>query len=380
MMGRKTKIAIACQGGGSQTAFTAGALRHLLQSDNKRDEFELVSITGTSGGAICATLVWYALARGEAEPWRRLDAFWAENTAQTPTERLLNDMMVTAMRAASRGHVPMYNISPSSVFTQAMTRTMAGLMRPEYGDLGLLLARHLDFDEIASWGARRSRPTLLLGAIEILSGYLETFCSRLGPIRKEQILASCAVPNLFPAVPIDGDKFYWDGLFSDNPPITELVNAQYVGQDNIPDEIWVIKINPTEAATVPTTPDEISNRRNEVVGNVTLFQQLASIRMLNDMFLLQAFRPEFIAQFDLKGPIRIPKCYDDRLDRSYHIPYIEMSSALQAKLDYESKLDRNPAHIARLIEDGEAQARAFLARRGEIVAAEHTLMPSRPHS
>ena len=48
----KTKIAIACQGGGSQTAFTAGALKALCEA-GIADEFEIVSMSGTSGG-LCA--------------------------------------------------------------------------------------------------------------------------------------------------------------------------------------------------------------------------------------------------------------------------------------------------------------------------------------
>jgi len=44
----KAKIAIACQGGGSQTAFTAGALKALF--DNKvQDYFNIVSLSGTPG-------------------------------------------------------------------------------------------------------------------------------------------------------------------------------------------------------------------------------------------------------------------------------------------------------------------------------------------
>jgi hypothetical protein len=37
-----------------------------------------------------------------------------------------------------------------------------------------------------------------------------------------------------------------------------------------------------------------------------------------------------------------------------------MSSALEEKLDYPSKLSRQPDHIARLMADGETQARHFL--------------------
>ena len=44
------KIAIACQGGGSHTAFTAGVLKRILKE--KKGKFEIVGLSGTSGGAI----------------------------------------------------------------------------------------------------------------------------------------------------------------------------------------------------------------------------------------------------------------------------------------------------------------------------------------
>jgi len=56
----KTKrVAIACQGGGSHTAFTAGALKKILEKGHERHDF--VAFSGTSGGAVCALLAWYAL-------------------------------------------------------------------------------------------------------------------------------------------------------------------------------------------------------------------------------------------------------------------------------------------------------------------------------
>jgi NTE family protein len=55
----KRRIAIACQGGGSHTACTAGALKKLLME--KPDEYDVVALSGTSGGAICALLAWSAL-------------------------------------------------------------------------------------------------------------------------------------------------------------------------------------------------------------------------------------------------------------------------------------------------------------------------------
>ncbi len=57
---KKKKIAIACQGGGSQTAFTAGVLKSFFEN-NVHEKKEIVSLSGTSGGAVCATLSWYSM-------------------------------------------------------------------------------------------------------------------------------------------------------------------------------------------------------------------------------------------------------------------------------------------------------------------------------
>lgn len=49
------------------------------------------------------------------------------------------------------------------------------------------------------------------------------------------------VNHVFAAVEFDGTA-YRDGLFSDNPPVDERIQARFVGVENIAEEIWVIKI------------------------------------------------------------------------------------------------------------------------------------------
>lgn len=61
--GLRPKVAIACQGGGSHAAFTAGVLAELL-SPAHRDRFEPLAFSGTSGGAVCAALAWAGLLGG----------------------------------------------------------------------------------------------------------------------------------------------------------------------------------------------------------------------------------------------------------------------------------------------------------------------------
>ena len=50
-------------------------------------------------------------------------------------------------------------------------------------------------------------------------------------------------------------------------------------------------------------------------------------------------------------------------DQPYHIPMIEMSVDLAQSLTYESKLDRSPESINRLILDGEKQGQKFIEAR-----------------
>lgn len=360
-MKAKTKIAIACQGGGSQTAFTAGALKALFEA-NIEDEFEIVSISGTSGGAVCAALVWFALEKGENPIWGRLMAFWKDNTAQGCLEQAFNHFVVGSLRMANTGLLPMLQLSPSSPFLQMVTAVATIGHREKFKNFRTLLESHIDFDEVESWGPRAKRPILIIGAANVSTGKLTKFISLHQPIRAEHILASCAVPNIFPAVQIDGDA-YWDGLFSDNPPVQELIRPRSVGIENLPEEIWLIKINPTTCERVPELPDDIVDRRNQLEGNISLFQQLRHLELLNDMLLQDAFRPEFLQQLDIKAPVRIPKSFAADPDKPYHLPCIEMPAELQNLLDLESKLDRSPANIDRLIAEGEKSARLFVQER-----------------
>jgi len=357
----KPKVAIACQGGGGQTAFTAGVMKALFEN-NIQDHFQIVSLSGSSGGAICALLIWYALKKGDTPVWQRLLDFWEDNTAQSYQEKLFNDFVIKSLELVSKGIIPQYNLSPSSPLVKTWFSMATQGLRPRFTDLAELLKTHIDFSELAQWGAQPDAPILVLGACNILTGKLSKFNSRDGSIRIEHLLASACVPNIFPSVTIE-DMAYWDGLFSDNPPIRSLIRRDFVGVKNIPNELWVIKINPTTTAQIPVAADDIADRRNELEGNVSLFQSLDQIELLNDLFLKRAFKEEFLAELDLTEPVKIPKSFSEDPDKDYHIPMIEMSENLARSLNYESKLDRSPDNIHRLIKDGEKQGKQFLKAR-----------------
>ena len=345
--GEPAKVAPACQGGGSQTAFTAGAIKGLVE--HRAENVEVVSISGASGGAVCATLVWYSFWKGEQPIWKRLIELWKDNTARNRAEDNLNRFIIESLRLVNRGLLATFQLSPSSPLVQMMMPWLALGSRPSFIEFPATLRKYLDFDEMAAWGARPQRPVLILGAANVSTGKLAKFSSNREAIRLEHILASCALPTIFPAVEIDGQG-YWDGLFSDNPPVEELIRPRTVGKDNVPDEIWLIKINPTDSPTIPAQSDGILDRRNQMEGNISLFRQPEHLAFINDLIMRDAFRPAFLAQFGLDAPIRIPESFREDPDRPHHIPCIEMAKALQDRLDSEGKLDRSAANIDWLLE------------------------------
>jgi len=105
------RIAIGCQGSRALTAFGAGALKRLL----REEQHDIIGLSGTSGGAICALLTWYALLENDKEQAisksaELLDSFWRDLSASELYARFLNDWAVLASRL--QGNVAIFEVSP----------------------------------------------------------------------------------------------------------------------------------------------------------------------------------------------------------------------------------------------------------------------------
>jgi NTE family protein len=357
-MNRK-RIAIACQGGGSQCAFIAGALKTLF-ARGIQERFEIVGFSGTSGGALTAAVAWYGLlkrAQGDRTPPEdRVIALWNDLAAQTPQEIALDSSSLQMLRLVERGVLPSFATSPSSPQFQFLMKAVSRLIaRPEFTDLRALIVKHIDFDALR-WLVEPDSPILLAGAGDVIDGTFKLFSSACGEIKPEALLASAAIPNLFPAVWVDGHA-YWDGIFSSNPPVVGFLRKAFMGKHVMPQEIWIIQINRVHHGAVPETPSDIFDRRNQLAGNLSLRHELEQIQMVNMLLQEHAVTHEFMERFGLDMPEPIK------------VRFIRMSSELSESLDYPSKLSRHPAHIARLIADGEAQAGVFLAEFDEAAPA-----------
>jgi NTE family protein len=72
-------------------------LKRILKEENK--EFEIVGLSGTSGGAICALLAWYGLLKNDKKlSIEKLDGFWRDNSASSLWDSIVNEWILWSVR------------------------------------------------------------------------------------------------------------------------------------------------------------------------------------------------------------------------------------------------------------------------------------------
>lgn len=372
MVNSAPKVAVACQGGGTHAAFEVGVLTEILKDIHERNRFELVGLSGTSAGALCALMAWYGLApkNGRAGSARaaidKLGRFWDGFAASTPAEIMLNLFSFSTLTAQEKEtpvfgvNAPVFSLNPRGAVGQAVTAGLPFLgVRRAYFDFTDLLAEACpQFDGI-EWPKVRTR--LLLGASEIVNGAETVFDSDCNieapddkhakpsvthrwrnrqPLSLAGAAASGTLPTVREAEKI-GDGYYWDGLYSQNPPVREFLAG--VRKEQVPDEIWIVRINPQQSAQRPVSNAEIRDRENELMGNLSLNKELDFILTVNEM----------IAR------------YGGRLAEDYKpvtVRTIKMKPETAADLRTSSKFDRSRTFIARLRAEGHEVARDWLER------------------
>src|SRR6478672_5213312 len=156
------KVAVACQGGGMHAAFEIGVLTEILEDIKERKRFELVGLSGTSAGALCALMVWYGLAPKPGSPGsadeaiEKLNGFWDDFVASTGAETALNFLTYGAFWAEEKEipvlgvNAPILGLNPYGALFKAFAASLPSLgVRKQYFDLEEMLAKACpDFDRI----------------------------------------------------------------------------------------------------------------------------------------------------------------------------------------------------------------------------------------
>lgn len=368
----KFLVALGCQGGGSHTAFTAGVLQGILADER----VEIRALSGTSGGAVCAVTAWSGLVGlppGEkpVAAITRLEKLWREN--ETPWWAAPAEVLtMSAMRLGGA-----FGMSPEfSAYTNPLEA---------HGAFLELMEHNVPFAELSPERLSPQDPRLLISAVDVCTGEFRVFRShRLSGreadrISSQVILASAALPTVFRAVRL-GEGLYWDGGFSQNPPLRELIpaarrdvpegrlNAMAALAADAPDastelepvELWVIQINPQSRSREPRSMDDIRDRRNELTGNISYLQEIDAIAHLNRLLQLGLLDPSARAVY---APVKIR--------------VVAMSPEVADSLDYESKLQRDKRFVEHLMAHGRDQAALFLSHLNSPDRDRLTALPHR---
>ena len=138
------------------------------------------------------------------------------------------------------------------------------------------------------------------------------------------------------------DGLYWDGLYSQNPPVREFLTEP--GPSGKPDEIWVIRINPQKGMRgEPQKTADIEDRENELAGNISLNQELDFILTVNKWAKKYKGTP-FATDY-----------------QQVTVRTLKMSQATAQELLASSKYDRSPLRIDDLRREGSQVAEQWLS-------------------
>jgi NTE family protein len=374
------KVVVGCQGGGMHAAFAVGVLTEILsnvdkqkkQKDEDQKRFELVGLSGTSAGALCALMTWYGLAPKNGIPGSAQEAietlndFWWDFLATTCAENVLNFLTYRTFWAEQL-EIPVLGVSSGQLFGKlnpygAIFKWADDCLpilgvRKRYFDLIKLLADScpaLKYNSI-EWKDVNTR--LLIGASEVINGFESVFDSDVNkgtqhkgtyywrqrlPLSLDGVAASGTLPIFREAQHIEGDGYYWDGLYSQNPPVREFFarTDEVAGADEVPDEVWIVRINPQQWPIVPKTNADIQDRENELMGNLSLHKELDFILKVNEWSRL----------------------YKDfgRDHKQVTVRTIKMKEKTADELQYASKFDRSREFSEKLCDEGCEVARDWL--------------------
>ncbi|HEX6112966.1 MAG TPA: patatin-like phospholipase family protein [Geminicoccaceae bacterium] len=310
---RPDRLNLALQGGGAHGAFTWGVLARLLEA-----EIRIEGISGASAGALNAVALAAGWLRGGAAgASQALDELWREigRLAQLSPLRAGGLTQMAADFAAQ--YLSPYQLNPLGV-----------------NPLRAVLERLVEFERLRV----ADTPRLFIAATSVATGRARIF--RNAELNVDAILASACLPQLHPAITIDGQP-YWDGGFSANPPLVALVEASRAR------DLLLVQINPLLAERTPRTPSEIRNRIAEIAFGRPLAEELERLR-------------HGVRSF---GPIAWLSTRHRRLLR-HRLHTIDGSAEL-SRLDPRTKVDPKWPLLLELRERGWRAAETWLRGHGE---------------
>jgi NTE family protein len=328
----RRKIALALQGGGSHGAFTWGVLDRLLEDQT----LDIIGVTGTSAGAMNAVVLAGGLLRGGPDGAReQLRAFWNAIGAMPGFGSLLWPLSGESQSQLRLEQTPPY------LAWDALSRNMSpyDLNPMNFNPLRDPLTKLVDFDRL---NAERNLHVMVC-ATNVLTARRRVFANQ--NISVDAVLASACLPQLFPAVEIDGQP-YWDGGFAGNPAMAALIRK-------LPKcDIVVLRIDPIIRTELPRSPRDIHDRMVELSFNTTFWMEMSYLGLI--LSLVE----------------------DGELDRErfgrFFFHFIEPHGELE-KIAASTKLNNSTAFLQYLFNLGRTTADDWFANNGAAIGKKSTI-------
>jgi NTE family protein len=321
---RGKSLNVGLQGGGAHGAFTWGVLDVLLEQD--RLSFDGVS--GASAGAINAVALAAGLLENGSDGARaKLAEVWEAIAATVPSPL-----------------VPVPGL-PNETMLGLVTRMVSPYQfNPfDYDPLRDILTRTIDFA-----GLQRHCPVhLYVAATDIADGKSRIFTA--AEITRDVVLASTCLPHLRQAIRI-GERHYWDGGYSANPPILPLV------LDRDAADTLLVLIDPMEDMHLPTSASAITRRIGRLAFHAPLRREIE---------LVEGWRDLAGDRFTL-GSRRLKRL------RRHRFHLIEAGDATVG-LEPVSKLVPERRMLERLRDAGRTAAQAWVNRHADALGARSTV-------
>lgn len=325
----RRRINLALQGGGAHGAFTWGVLDRMLEDE----ELEIAGISGTSAGALNGAALKAGLAAGGRDEARRsLDWLWKQVGA-------VGDLRMAAWMSALFPAAGIFKrlagsaapVSPAEMMTRMLSPYSYG---PFYRNPLERVVNRFRYDRICA----HEGPRLFISATNVRTGKIRVFSGE--EITTDVILASACLPSVFQAVEFDDPRTgvreaFWDGGYTGNPALFPL----FAG--DLPADIIVVNINPLLREAVPTQPQDILNRINEISFNSSLLRELRAV----------AFVKELLAEKRLEEGVM-----------KNILLHMIADDSLMTELNASTKLMPSPLLLFQLKQAGRRAADAFLTK------------------
>jgi predicted acylesterase/phospholipase RssA len=271
-----SKVGIAFQGGGfAGGAIATGAVTYLI-TEGYFDDYDIHAFSGTSSGALVASVCWGHMLERKKEAiraipealkaqWKDL-AFGTVPNAQTAEMYELTDSVC--------GLNPLYQFWSRN--------TVVPCFRQMYQDW---VQRHIKIEHYQKLWSQHPHlaPKLRIGATDILHGTPKVFREKAFSL--EVLTATGSLEDTIGITEVkNGSKLedYIDGGWAVNPPLKTLLDCDV-------DEIWLIEVFPHSWSSKPRSPMEGKSRRDELWQYALLLQELDFIEKVNEWCKDQAW-------------------------------------------------------------------------------------------